>query len=98
MGYTGGARGGLSFTLQCETKLFSQTVHSAMAGTTPIAPTAGAGGAMTMWHSTQLPAGQWSRRCHTITIALVNTSAIHRTETMIRQIRVGSGIASDPVN
>jgi hypothetical protein len=69
-----------------------------MAGTNPIAPTAAAGGAMTMWHSVQLPAGHWSWWCHTIPIVVVNTSTINRTETMTRQIRVGSGIASDPVN
>jgi hypothetical protein len=98
MGYTGGARGGLSFTLHCEAKLFSQTVHSAVDWTKPIAPTAAAGGAMTMWHSVQLPAGHWSWWCHTIPIVVVNTSTIKRTETMTRQIRVASGIPSGPVN
>jgi hypothetical protein len=53
---------------------------------------------MTMWHSVQSPAGHWSWWCHTIPIVVVNTSTINRTETMTRQIRVGSGIASDPVN
>jgi hypothetical protein len=89
MGYTGGARGGLSFTLHCETKLISQTVHSAVAGTRPIAPAAAAGGAMIMWHSVQLPSAHWSWWWHTIPIVVVNTSTINRTETMTRQIRVG---------
>lgn len=97
MGYTGGARGGLSFTLHCETKLFTQTVHSTLAGARPIAPTAAAGGAMTIWHSVQSPAGHWSWWCHTIPLVVANTSTINRTGTMTRQIRFGSGIASEPL-
>jgi hypothetical protein len=60
MDYTGGARGGFSFTLHCETKPFFRTAHSAVARIKPIAPTADAGGAMIMWHSMQLPEEHWS--------------------------------------
>jgi hypothetical protein len=98
MGYTGGARGGFSFTLHSETKPFSRTAHSAVAGTNPMAPITAAGGGITMWQSVQLPAVHWSWWCHTIPIVVVNTSTINRTETMTRQIRVGSGIACDPIN
>lgn len=59
-GYTGGARGGFSLALQRETKLFSRTAHSAVAGTNTIAPIAAAGGAMARWHSVQLPVEHWS--------------------------------------
>ena len=96
MVYTGGARGGISFTLHSDTKLFPRTVHSTATGTKLIVPTSAAGGAMTMWHSVQLPAVHWSCWWHTIPVVVVNTNTINSTETMTRQIRVGSGIASDP--
>jgi hypothetical protein len=63
-----------------------------------MAPITAAGGGITMWQSVQLPAVHWSWWCHTIPIVVVNTSTINRTETMTRQIRVGSGIACDPIN
>jgi hypothetical protein len=34
---------------------------------------------------------------HTIPIVVANTSTINKTETTMRQIRVGAGIASNPI-
>jgi hypothetical protein len=96
-GYTGGARGGFSLALLWETKLFSRTAHSALAGTNPIAAIIAAGGAMTMWHSVQLPAEHRSSWCHTIPIVVANTNTINKRETVTRQLRVRSGIAGDPI-